>query len=67
MLQDCLNSIGSKLNELSIKYENIILLGDFNSGMCEDAMQVFCNIYSFKCLVKGAHVLKVNPIPALLI
>ena len=38
MIQDCLNSIENKLNELSIKYENIIILGDFNSEMCEDAM-----------------------------
>ena len=52
MIQDCLNSIGNKLNEFSIKYENIIILGDFNSEMCEDAMQVFCSTYSFKCLVK---------------
>ena len=67
MIQDCLNSIGNKLNELSIKYENIIILGDFNSEMCEDAMQVFCSTHSFKCLVKDPPVLKVPPIPAALI
>ena len=66
-IQDCLYSIGNKLNELSIKYENIIILGDFNSEMCEDAMQVFCSTYSFKCLVKHPTCLKVPPISAALI
>ena len=52
MIQDCLNSIGNQLNELGIKYEYIIILGLFNSEMCEDAMQVFCSTHSFKCLIK---------------
>ena len=47
-----LSSLGKKLNELSLKYENIIILGDFNSEMCEEAMQIFCTTYNFKCLVK---------------
>ena len=33
-------------------YDNIIILGDFNSGMSEDAMGDFCGIYNFKNLVK---------------
>ena len=58
IIQNCLNSIGNILNELSIKYENIILLGDFNSEMCEDSMQAFCNICRFKCLVKDSTCFK---------
>ena len=52
MTQNGLIGIGNKLNELSIKYENIILIGDFNSEICEDAMQEFCSTYSLKGLVK---------------
>ena len=38
----------SKLNELCLKYENIILMGT-NSEMSEERMKFF---YNFKCLVK---------------
>ena len=33
------------------KYENIILMGDFNSEMSEEPMQIFCNTYNLKSLV----------------
>ena len=51
MIRSHLNSIGNKLNELYIKYENFILIGDFNSEMHEDAMNVFCATYNLKNLV----------------
>ena len=51
-----LSSLGKNLNEL--KYENIIILGDFNSEMCEETMQIFCTTYNFKCLVKEATCFK---------
>ena len=51
MIDDHLNNLGNCLNKLCETYENIILLGDFNSEMCEDAMQVFCNVYNLKCLL----------------
>ena len=38
MTNTFLSSIGEKLNELSLKYENIVILGDFNCEMCEEAM-----------------------------
>ena len=47
-----LNSIANQLNELCFKYENFILIGDLNSEMHEDAMNVFCTTYNFKNLVK---------------
>ena len=52
MIGNHLDSIGKQLDILCEKYENIILLGDFNSEMCEDPLQVFCNTYNFKNLVK---------------
>ena len=52
MIVNHLDSIGNKLNSFCEKYENFILVGDFNSEMCQDAMQIFCNTYNFKNLVK---------------
>ena len=52
MIQTYLNCLGDKLNELSLKCEHIILMGDLNSEMCEEAMNTFCNTYNLKCLVK---------------
>ena len=41
-----------KLNELCIEYENIVVMGDLNSEIGEDRMNIFCNIYNFKSLVE---------------
>ena len=42
MIVNHLNSIGKELNNLCLKYEHFILMGDFNSEMQEDSMNVFC-------------------------
>ena len=47
-----LDFIENKLNELCIKYENIVLMGDLNYEIGEDHINIFCNIYYFKSLVK---------------
>ena len=60
MIDNHLNAIGRQLDSLSEKYENILLLGDFNSELTEDSMQGFCNIYNLKCLVKEPTCFK-NP------
>ena len=52
MLRSHLDSISRKLNELCLKYENFILIGDFNSEMTEESMQIFCDTYNLKSLVK---------------
>ena len=39
-IKDHLDSIGKLLNELSIKYDNFILIGDFNSEMHEEPMNI---------------------------
>ena len=52
MLRNHLNTISRKLNELCLKYENFILIGDFNSEMTEESMQIFCDTYNLKSLVK---------------
>ena len=52
MLQIHLSSINRRLNELCLKYEHFILIGDFNSEICDEAMQTFCDTYNLKSLVK---------------
>ena len=46
-----LNHISLSLDQLIAKYENIILLGDFNSEMKEEEMGNFCDIYNLKNLI----------------
>ena len=38
--------------KLSCDYDNIIILGDFNSKMSEDVMLNFCSLFSLKNLIK---------------
>ena len=42
------------------KYDNFILLGDFNSEMSENAMREFCDTYNLKKLVNEPTCFK-NP------
>ena len=44
----------------SSKYENCIVLGDFNVGMGNSDMTVFCHTYHLKCLIKEPKCYK-NP------
>ena len=53
MIDSHLDSISTRLNELCKKYENIILIGDYNSEMYEDAMSGFCSTYNLKNLVNN--------------
>ena len=48
MIGDHLHSLGNYLNESCKRYENFIIIGDFNSETKEDAMQDFCSVYSLK-------------------
>ena len=53
MIDSHLDSISTQLYELCKKYENIILIGDYNSEMYEDAMSGFCSTYNLKNLVNN--------------
>ena len=43
--------ISMQHNVFQKRYENFIILGDFNSEINEDAMKDFCVIYNFKSLI----------------
>ena len=47
-----LNKIIRSLDIHSTKYENIVLLGDFNACVDDEALQTFCKSYSFNSLIK---------------
>ena len=49
-----------QLNVFQKRYENFIILGDFNSEIDEDAMKDFCVIYNFKSLINHPTCFK-NP------
>ena len=52
MINNHLDNIGKHLNKLYVKYENIILMGDLNSEITEEYMQMFCGTYNLESLVK---------------
>ena len=56
-----LSHVSKELDQYLPSYENILLMGDFNSCMSEITMQDFCEMYSFENLVKGPTCYK-NPL-----
>ena len=59
-ISNFLNQVGKELDTFLPTYENIILLGDFNSTMSESSMKDFCEIYNLENLIKGPTCFK-NP------
>ena len=60
LISNHLKEIGKNLDNYSSKYDNFILLGDFNSEPTESAVRDFCEIYSRKNLIKDNTCFK-NP------
>ena len=55
-----LNCLSKSIDSLSSKFENIILLGDFNSCMDDSPMIGFCETYELRNVVKHPTCFK-NP------
>ena len=53
--------LGNALDHYTSKYDNILLLGDFNSECREIRMSEFCGVYNLHNLVKGPTCFK-NPL-----
>ena len=47
-----LGHVSKNLDKIMSKYENILILGDFNSAMPEEAMKEFCKLYDLEILIK---------------
>ena len=55
-----LNEPGKSLDNLTSKYDSIILLGDFNTEPTDTILSYFCEIFNFKNLIKDKTCFK-NP------
>ena len=51
-IQDFLNQIGKALDKFIGIYDNLLLVGDFNSESEEENMKDFCDLYNLKNLIK---------------
>lgn len=51
-IRNFLEKIGTELDKLIPNYENILMLGDWNSSVNEDCMKEFCETYSLDNLIK---------------
>ena len=56
-----LSELGKILDTQVSKYENILLIGDFNSEITETKMSEFCDVYNLKNLIKDPTCFK-NPL-----
>ena len=57
-MKNHLKTLGKKLGSQSSKYDNFIVLGDFNAKLTESGMSNFMEIYKLKNLQKEQLVLK---------
>ena len=55
-----LKEIGKNRDVLTSKYDNIILMGDFNAEPIDTVVSEFCEIYNLKIIIRGKTCIK-NP------
>ena len=55
-----LKEIGKDLDVLTSKYDNIILMGDFNTEPVDTVVSDFCEIYNLKYIIRERLVLKIQ-------
>ena len=60
-IKNYLHDLGPILDHYMPKYDNFLLLGDFNSEIKESDMSEFCDIYNLKNLITGPTCFK-NPL-----
>ena len=59
-LRKHLDTISKSLDTYSTKYENILILGDFNACVGDEPLDTFCKSYCFTSLIKQPTCFK-NP------
>ena len=47
-----LDKVSLELDKLLSKYENLLMLGDWNSAVTEEDMENFCDMYDLENLIK---------------
>ena len=55
-----LDQVSKELDKLLSKYKNILLMGDFNSELSEEAMKIFCETYNLVNLINELTCYKVK-------
>ena len=53
-----LTKVSEELDKLLWNYNNILVLGDFNSSVSEKYMKDFCEMYDLENLIKGTTCFK---------
>ena len=61
-----LSHVSKGLDRYIGNYDNILLLGDFNSTMSEKPMKDFCELYNLENLIKTPLAIKMLVTPLLL-
>ena len=59
-----LNKVSVELDKLLPKYDNLLMLGDWNSAVTEDDMENFCDTYDLENLIKEATCFKSTENPS---
>ena len=52
LISNCITHVSKYIDQYSSLYDNIILLGDFNSEMSDEVMDEFSRVYGLKSLIK---------------
>ena len=60
---DSLTVISKKIDSLSSRHENFLIIGDFNCEICEESMSNFYQINDFKNLINNPKCYKIPEIP----
>ena len=60
LIEKHINELGKALDTYFHKYDHILLIGDFNSGISERSMHDFCNVYNLKVYQTHLPVLKIQ-------
>ena len=51
-IRDFLDKVGTELDKMVPKYDNLLMLGDWNSEVKEQDMKEFCEMYALENLIK---------------
>ena len=63
MIKRYLEYISKEIDSHSSKYDNFLLIGNFDSEPTEEAMKSFCQIHHFRSLLDKLNATNAPPIP----
>ena len=63
MIANYLTVVEKSLNHYLPSYDNVVILGDLNSEICEEDLENFCELYHLKSLIKTPTCFKSNESP----